>query len=344
MRRWPFSSPEQPDPIAAAARVEPEVARQATPDEHLVSGVPAVRLLGVGCRLGGQDVIRDVTLDVELGQVTGILGLNGAGKTTLLGIITGLRPLSAGRGWVLGQALPSRGSKLRRRIGVVLQETALYDELTTYQNLDFAAALYNVMNTRVRIYEVLDLLGLVDRANQVAGTLSGGLRRRLTIARALIHEPELLIIDEPTIGVDPEARHAIWAHVRLLQALGTTVIVASNYLDEVQALCDRAAVLRGGRLIVCETPASLIARAGQCIDVQCDAEEVGAVRRLAAGQPSVTRLEPTPSGATLFVAGSAEPEAIVRALMEEARIAGFRVRAADLAEVFRVLEPIEASA
>ncbi len=344
MRWWPFSLSEQPNPIAAAAATEPEVGRQTSPDRHLLPGAPAVRLLGVGCRLGGQDVIHDVTLDVERGQVTGILGLNGAGKTTLLGIITGLRPLSAGRGWVLGHALPARGSGLRRRIGVVLQETALYDELTSYQNLDFAAALYNVPNARQRIHEVLDLLGLVDRTNQVAGTLSGGLRRRLTIARALIHEPELLIIDEPTIGVDPEARHAIWAHVRLLQALGTTVIVASNYLDEVQALCDTAAVLRGGRLIACESPASLIARAGQCIDIQCDAEEVGTVRRLASGLHGVTRLEPAPSGATLFVVGGAEPEAILRALMEEAHIAGFRVRAADLAEVFRVLEPVEAGA
>ncbi len=343
MQWWPFSERLRPNRIAAAATAEREDASQLFP-EALQPEAPAVRLLGVGCRLGGQDVIREVTLDVERGKVTGILGLNGAGKTTLLGIITGLRPLSTGRGWVLGQALPARGSKLRRRIGVVLQETALYDELTSYQNLDFAASLYAVPNSRQRIYEVLDLLGLVDRANQVAGTLSGGLRRRLTIARALVHEPELLIIDEPTIGVDPEARHAIWAHVRLLQALGTTVIVASNYLDEVQALCDMAAVLRDGRLVACETPASLIARAGQCIDIQCEAEEVGRVRRLTGHQAGVTRLEPTPSGATLFVDGSAEPEGIVRALMEEAHIAGFRVRAADLAEVFRVLEPVEAGA
>jgi ABC-2 type transport system ATP-binding protein len=344
MNWWPFSgrgaAGRMATPVTAPNKVVGPVAVEGEPQP---SG-PAVRLLGVGCRLGARDVIREVTLDIERGHVTGILGLNGAGKTTLLGIITGLRPLSYGRGWVLGQSLPPRGSQLRRRIGVVLQETALYDELTTYQNLHFAAGLYAVPNPRRRIDEVLDLLGLLDRANQVAGTLSGGFRRRLTIARALLHEPELLIIDEPTIGVDPEARHAIWAHVRLLQVLGTTVIVASNYLDEVHALCDMAAVLRGGSLIANDTPASLIARAGQCIDIQCESDEVGTVRLRAAYLPGVTRVEATASGATLFVKGSAEPEGIVRALMEGARIAGFRVRAADLAEVFRVLEPVEASA
>jgi ABC-2 type transport system ATP-binding protein len=283
-------------------------------------------------------VLHHVTLDVEPGRVTGILGPNAAGKSTLLGIITGLVPVTEGEAWVLGEHLPARGTGLRQRIGVVLQETALYDELTTNENLGFTAALYGIPAPERRILEVLELLGLAGRADDVVGTLSGGLRRRLAMARALLHEPELLVIDEPTLGVDAEARHAIWAHIRLLQARGATVVVATNYLDEVQALCDTAAVLRDGRVVANERPSSLVARAGQCIDVQCEPLAVDALKSAAARLGGVTRAEATLSGATVFVRGDVEPEAIIRELMQEVRIAGFRVRAVDLAEVFRVLE------
>jgi ABC-2 type transport system ATP-binding protein len=304
----------------------------------------AVRLERIVCRRGRSEILHGISAEFEAGCVTGILGPNGAGKSTLLGVITGLRPLVSGTAWVLGERLPARGSGLRRRIGVVLQETALYDELTSRQNLRFAASLYGVRDVDRRIDEVLDLLALGDRRDQVSGTLSGGLRRRLAMARALLHEPELLIIDEPTLGVDAEARHAIWAHIRLLRARGTTVLVASNYLDEVQALCDTAVVLQDGRLIAHESPASLVARAGQCIDIQCEPSSVDAIRAAAATLAGVTRTEATPSGATVFVAGEVVTESIVGSLLQQARIGGFRVRAADLAEVFRVLEAVEADA
>jgi ABC-2 type transport system ATP-binding protein len=281
---------------------------------------------------------------MKLGCVTGILGPNAAGKSTLLGIITGLHPIAEGRAWVLGEPLPTRGTGLRRRIGVVLQETALYDELTALENLRFAASLYAVPKPARRIDEVLELLGLSDRAREVVGSLSGGLRRRLAIARALLHEPELLIIDEPTLGVDAEARHAIWAHVRLLRARGATVVVATNYLDEVLALCDTAAVLRDGRLVAHESPASLVARAGQCVDIQCAPSAIGAVNDAVATLPGVTRTEATPSGVAVFVRGDVAPEEVVQRLMQHLHIGGFRVRAADLAEVFRILERADRNA
>jgi ABC-type multidrug transport system ATPase subunit len=304
---------------------------------------PAARLLDVRCRRGRRDVLHDLTLEIERGEVTGVLGPNGAGKSTLLSILIGLRSLTAGRAWVLGEQLPG-SSGLRRRIGVVLQETALYDELTTHHNLRFASALYGVPRPEQRIGEVLELLGLSERSRQVVGTLSGGLRRRVAIARALLHRPELLIIDEPTLGVDAEARHAIWSHVRLLRAQGTTVVVASNYLDEVEALCDSAAVLRAGRLLVHEAPSALVARAGRCIDVECDTRAAAAVGELAADMAGVSHIEATPSGASVFVDGGAVPEDIVHLLLQRVRVDGFRIRAADLAEVFRVLEPPGAEA
>jgi ABC-2 type transport system ATP-binding protein len=302
---------------------------------------PAIRLLEVSCRRRRREVLHQISLDIEHGAVTGILGPNAAGKSTLLGVILGLHPVTHGHAWVLGERLPTRSGQLRRRIGVVLQETALYDELTARENLRFAASLYAVEHPDRRIAEVLDLLSLNDQAGDAVSALSGGLRRRLTIARALLHDPELLIIDEPTLGVDAEARHAIWAHIRLLEARGATVVVATNYLDEVQSLCDTAVVLRDGRLVAHESPASLVARAGQCIDVECEITEAHAVAGAAAALPGVTSVEVTPSGATLFVRGEAAPEEIVRALLAQVRIGGFRVRGADLAEVFRVLEPTE---
>ena len=302
---------------------------------------PVVRLAGVSCRRGRREALHRVSLDMQPGRVTGVLGANGAGKSTLLGVVTGLYRPFEGAAWVLGQQLPARGAGLRRRIGVVLQETALYEELTVEQNLRFTAALYSLARPAQRIGEVLELIGLADRANDVVASLSGGLRRRVTLARALLHQPELLIIDEPTLGIDAEARHAIWEHIRLLRARGTTVVVASNYLDEVQALCDTAAVLHDGRLVAHEAPACLVARAGQCLDLECAADAAGEITGLVRTLPGVSRSELSPSGLTVFLRGDADPEAVVREVLRHAHISGFRVRAADLAEVFRALDPAE---
>jgi hypothetical protein len=138
------------------------------------------------------------------------------------------------------------------------------------------------------------------------------MRRRVTLARALLHKPELLIIDEPTLGIDAEARHAIWEHIRLLRARGTTVMVASNYLDEVQALCDTAAVLHEGRLVAYEAPASLVAQAGQCLDLDCAADAAVQITGLVQGMPGVSRSEVSPSGLTVFLRGDTDPDDIVR--------------------------------
>lgn len=300
-------------------------------------GPAAVRLDAVSCRIGHRTLLDEVSLRIDGGQVAGILGPNGAGKSTLLNLIIGLRPIGTGEAEVLGQSLPCRDASLRRRIGVVLQETALYDELTAFENLRFAASLYAVPDSRQRIMSVLELLGLAERAHDVVGTLSGGMRRRIAIARALIHDPELLIIDEPTLGVDVDTRHAIWSHMRLLRAHGATILVATNYLDEAEALCDVVAVLRNGRLLAYETPADLIARAGRCIDIDCHPDDVALVGRAVAEVDGVLRIDRTSSGAAVFLHGTAPTDVVVRTVLESASIEGLRVRAADLAEVFRAL-------
>jgi ABC-2 type transport system ATP-binding protein len=300
---------------------------------------PVVRLAGLSCRRGRRQALQRVSLEVPPAQVTGVLGPNGAGKSTLLGVVAGLYRPSEGTAWVLGEHLPPRGAALRRRIGVVLQETALYEELTVTENLRFTAALYSLARPARRITEVLELIDLADRAGDLVASLSGGLRRRVTLARALLHQPELLIIDEPTLGIDAEARHAIWGHIRLLRARGTTVMVASNYLDEVQALCDTAAVLHDGRLVAHESPESLISRAGQCLDLDCAPDAAARIAALVQGMAGVSRLEVSPGGLTVFLGGDADSGDVVREALRAGHISGFRVRAADLAEVFRVLNP-----
>lgn len=302
---------------------------------------PVVRLASISCRRGRRQALHRISLEIQPARVTGVLGPNGAGKSTLLGVVTGLYRPFEGDAWVLGEQLPARGAGLRRRIGVVLQETALYEELTVTENLRLTASLYSLARPVRRITEVLELLDLADRAGDLVASLSGGLRRRVTLARALLHQPELLIIDEPTLGIDAEARHAIWEHIRLLRARGTTVIVASNYLDEVQALCDTAAVLHEGRLVAYEAPESLVARAGQCLDLDCAADAAVQITGLVESMTGVSHSELSPSGLTVFLRGDASADDIIRGVLQEAHITGFRVRAADLAEVFRVLGSAE---
>lgn len=324
------------DVSGAAARRSADGRR---PDTSAGEASVVVRLAKISCRRGQREALQRVSLEVPAAQVTGVLGPNGAGKSTLLGVVAGLYRASGGNAWVLGEHLPARGSGLRRRIGVVLQEIALYEELTVTENLRLTASLYALARPAQRITEVLELIDLADRADDQVASLSGGMRRRVTLARALLHEPELLIIDEPTLGIDAEARHAIWSHIRMLRTRGTTVIVASNYLDEVQALCDTAAVLHEGRLVAHEAPQSLVAQAGQCLDLHCAPDVAVQLTGLVEGMAGVNRIEVSSSGLTVFLRGDADPDDIVREVLQRAHINGFRVRAADLAEVFRVLSP-----
>jgi len=300
----------------------------------------AVRFEGVSCRIGKRTVLEGVDLAMKQGEITGILGPNGAGKTTLLSIITGLRTPHTGSVTVLGERVSARHPELYRKIGVVLQETALYDELTTFENLQFAASLYGIAAPRSRIEAVLQRLDLSDRTRQRVGQLSGGMRRRVILARALLHSPELLIIDEPTLGVDVEARHTIWSHLRVLRSFGTTVIVSTNYLDEAIALCDTVAVLRAGRVIVSDTPEGLVARAGSCLDIECTAGAGEALKAALVHTEGVLRTQLTPTGLSVFLQGSALPDPILRTALQTTTIRGFRMRGADLAEVFHALEPL----
>ncbi|HXW36403.1 MAG TPA: ATP-binding cassette domain-containing protein [Nitrososphaerales archaeon] len=296
-----------------------------------------VEFENVGCKIAGKTILREITLSARRGEIIGILGRNGAGKTTLLSLISGLRGNSSGVVTVLGERMPAHGSELRRRMGFVLQEDALYQESTVFENLRFSAGLYDVRNPDARILEVLGLLGLSDRKDQVVSTLSGGLRRRTAIARAFLHDPDLFIVDEPTLGVDADARHAVWAYLRLLRSKKRTVIVATNYLEEALALCDRVAVLSEGTLLAVEEPRELVRRTGSCIDVDCDSQTAKTIASGVAGMKQVVRADLTLSGVSLFLDKGANPDEVVRGLAAYGGIEGFRLRAPDLSEVFKSL-------
>jgi ABC-2 type transport system ATP-binding protein len=300
----------------------------------------AVSVEQVTCRLGNHDALRAVTLTVPTGQVVGIVGPNGAGKTTLIDVVAGLLRPTAGRVTVFGEDVARRGRAVRAEIGVVPQETALYEEVSARQNLRFAAALFGVAvgDEGARIEEVLAIVGLGARADAPVRTLSGGMQRRLAIARALLHRPKMLILDEPTLGVDVEARHQIWSHVRRLRGEGKTVLLTTNYLDEAEALCDRVVMLRDGKLVADETPATLLARAGRCIELECDDGQAVGLKAALDGGAGILRVEPAELGVTVYVDGSAAPEDVVQRAMRATPVTGFRIRSPDLVEVFRALD------
>ncbi len=297
-----------------------------------------IHFSNVSCRIKRHEILRQISFATRAGEIEGVLGPNGAGKTTLLSLVCGLRTRFDGSITVLGERYPSRVGAVRRRIGVVLQETALYEELTTEENLRFAAALFAVTRVRKRVDEVLNLLQLTDRARQRVSTLSGGLRRRVAIARALLHDPELLVIDEPTLGVDVDARHAIWMHLRLLKSQGRTVIVATNYLDEAIALCDSVMVLRNGMLLTREVPSSLFDRTGYCLDISCDEAVVDELIGVIATLSLILHVERTPTGLSVLLSSDTAPEPIMRAVIDHTIVDEIRLRAPDLAEIFATLD------
>ena len=291
----------------------------------------------VVCSFGRVRALDGLSLRVLPGTVVGIVGPNGAGKTTLIDVICGLVRPSQGTVRVLGEDAASHSAALRARIGVLPQETALYDEVTARQNLRFAAALYGVPDPEKRIAEVLELVGLSARAGDVVHGFSGGMQRRVAIARALLHDPPLLILDEPTVGVDVEARHQIWAHIRSLRSGGRTVVLTTNYLDEAEALCDRVAILRAGKLVAEDTPAALATLTGRCLELECREEGANVLLGTLAAHKGVLRTEIVEFGLRVYLTAEAAPEDIVRESRKICHVDGFRSRSPDLVEVFRAL-------
>ena len=208
----------------------------------------------------GTVVVRAIDLDVPRGGCFGLLGPNGAGKTTTLRMILGQSPITSGELKVLDQPMPGAKRDVRARIGVVPQADNLDPELTVLENLLVYASYFGLAKSAItpRLEELLRMVELEDRADTPINTLSGGMKRRLSIARAMINDPELLVLDEPTTGLDPQVRHLIWNRLRQLKQSGTTLLLTTHYMEEAERLCDDLVVIDEGRIISHGQPQALI--------------------------------------------------------------------------------------
>jgi ABC-2 type transport system ATP-binding protein len=208
---------------------------------------------------GSLTAVDSLSLDIQEGEVFGVLGPNGAGKTTTLNMMSGLISTTAGAAQIRGLDPRRDARAVRSLLGFVPQETALYEDLSAYENLQYYYALYgrDLREMKQRIDAVLDLMGLADRARDRVKTYSGGMKRRLALGRALLHDPEILFLDEPTIGVDVQTSHVLWQHIRGLKDRGKTAVVTTNYMTEADVLCDQVAIIDHGQLIALDTPVNL---------------------------------------------------------------------------------------
>ncbi len=205
-----------------------------------------------------------LTLSVDQGEMLALLGVNGAGKTTAIKLLSCLTAPTEGEAWLGGHSILDEAQEVKRIIGVSPQETAVAKKLTVRENLQFLAEIHstNKQETLTRVEKMIARMGLGEVAERRAGTLSGGWQRRLSIAMALISEPQILFLDEPTLGLDVLARHELWEQIRALKGK-TTVILTTHYLEEAEALCDRIAILAGGKLITAGTAAEIKTLAGK---------------------------------------------------------------------------------
>jgi lipooligosaccharide transport system ATP-binding protein len=223
--------------------------------------IPAIiEARGLRKTYGSFQALAGIDFAVTPGECFGFLGPNGAGKTTTMRLIAAAGPLSGGTLTVLGQSVETHGRAIKRRLGVVPQEDSLDIELSVLENLIVYARYFDIKGAvaRKRSEELLDFLQLSEKAAQSVGALSGGMKRRLMIARGLINEPDILILDEPTTGLDPQARHLVWEKLRQLKGRKTTLILTTHYMDEAEQLCDRLVVMEAGRILDEGSPRKLI--------------------------------------------------------------------------------------
>jgi ABC-2 type transport system ATP-binding protein len=227
-----------------------------------ITDTAPIQVEHVSKTFGTVRALADVSFNVAAGETFGLIGPNGSGKTTLIRLLLGLGQPTSGSVRVLGYAMPDR--RAAPQIGYMTQASALYNELSVRENIQFFAALYGLRgrDLHARTDEVLALVDLADRVRSPVQTLSGGMRQRVSLAVALVHRPRLLFLDEPTVGIDPELRHAFWDYFARLNAQGVTIVVSTHHLDEA-ARCHRLALLRSGTLLAVDSPAALRARSGQ---------------------------------------------------------------------------------
>lgn len=259
---------------------------------------PAIEVEGLVKRYGGRTVVDRVSMRVEKGEIAGFLGPNGSGKTTTIRVMCGLLTPDEGGGKVLGHDLRQR-ARIKREIGYMTQRFSLYEDLTIAENLAFVAGLYGLRPIDRHVRDTLADLGLTARRDQLAGALSGGWKQRLALAACVMHSPRLLMLDEPTAGVDPKARREFWDEIHERAQAGLTVLVSTHYMDEAER-CHRINYISLGRLVASGTVAEVIASAGLTTFLLREGD-ITAAQRLLTGMPGIDEI--THFGKTLHVVG-----------------------------------------
>ena len=227
-----------------------------------------IAIAGVSCSRKGKKILEDVTLDVESGTVMGLLGPNGAGKTTLIRLVAGLARPDAGTIHVCGEDAAKRSVRFRRLIGLVPQENTLESELTVGESLLAYARLYGINDAKEMVHQTAERYHLSDFLDKRPEEISGGMKRRAVIARAAMTDPAVLLLDEPSAGLDPDLRQEVWALIRKLRDAGKTLLLTTHYMEEAERLCGRIAFLRAGRLRALDTADGIRAAAGDAKDLE----------------------------------------------------------------------------
>jgi ABC-2 type transport system ATP-binding protein len=238
--------------------------RQSIPKKEETMSEPILIAQDLSKSFGDLEAVKSISLQVARGEVFGLLGPNGAGKTTMISMLTALLEPTGGKITVDGLDLKAHTHEVKAKLGLVPQEMALYMTLSARQNLMFFGRIYGLKGKelRQRVDEVLEMIGLTGRADDAVGDYSGGMKRRVNIGAGLLHKPQVLFLDEPTVGVDPQSRNAIFESVEALNKAGMTVIYTTHYMEEAQRLCHRIAIVDEGRLIALDTPTALIRSLG----------------------------------------------------------------------------------
>lgn len=262
----------------------------------------AIDVRNVTKKFGDRTVVNHIAMQVRPGEIYGFLGPNGSGKTTFLRILCGLLKPDAGSGRCLGLDFRTQSGEIKKRVGYMTQRFSFYEDLSLEENLDFIARIYSIPNRKSAVEKGLDRLGMTERRRQLAGQLSGGWKQRLALAACLIHDPQLLLLDEPTAGVDPKARRDFWDEIHRLAAGGLTVLITTHYMDEAER-CHRLAYIAYGNLLASGTVAEVLENA-RLSTWEVTGTDLPSLAEKLRGKPGVEQI--VAFGSTLHISGRDE--------------------------------------